>query len=1102
MRIGKNDDAKKKNRRGNKRKLPSEPAIVGAAAGTSGDDAIFDQIDGMHDTLHKKLIEMLMHTMKRVREDGTCKLPCVAILELLLPGDGNESGEKVVVNPFTINLSLAFLTLGINRCTPVDCSALLPGLLQFLECLLTENSDGEAVEGQTNNSCVGVGFLTDPIRKTRHDQTWHLVLRCLEFMSSNPLENAATRRAAKAKSALNVSNTKSDDSTTINVPTLDKTKQLLAISPILGAALFDLIADIFLYTPVPATSSLIPNGLSTIGYERLVAGAASETAGCKTWKEEFVTRAKLKELKLKLLDLVAPCRRFALFLVEKRFTAEEADADGVTEKEDGGNEGMGKSRTVALMVLLSGDTDPDVKSKASSYLRAYMDTYRGKKIPASVEGGGTTEIAVHDVLLGNSVALAQSILSFSVGDLSSVSIEKKLLTSYKTDMARAIIQLKLGLSYRATDNNGGQKKAALLCCRKKVSETTTSPALMFVSKMIDDNPKLFHIGMDMGNDEADVAAVSVGTLVLAAFGDLRQPGSSGSSAVEAVSCLLNSLCLRLTLFYDARVHLGSSALSLDRIQQLLSRSMAHVCAVLAPTSSGESLSVGTAGSRSANTQLEIRDKCYGTVCTLARSQFSLDERYALFDCGSVSAGSTTNSGIFPLSTISTASLLFGCSANESEMLHPRATAALDALLAAYVRVVKALAQDKKKVEVEHQSFIANPWASISSGVPNAQPTKSSSNNESNTDGLSHSLLPLIWNASRCSQPKSSRLAGARWSHELLLQLDSANALQLLCFLSGDDDATVSMLAKKALGIDGIMGEDVSLTSSLNLSSEEDGTEEKGYLPSFGVLMEAIIGKQTIASRPKYDRFHVRAQAVSLRFLLQSLLSEDSFYGDEIGTSSLQEYVLTILRTIALYKGRTLARDEMDLMDECSICLSGCTSSEEARMIMISGDDELKYGYDDIATQALSSNSSKTRRHLAAVMGHLYEDKTLWSGLMDSSTDKFSIPLWLDSCGLVGVAKLCREKLGTITNDAFVLSEVHGAAYLGAACVRAFRLVIAEKNDGDVESGNVSSCWEECCGIVSLLGMVSLMMWCLLCLVFAILNRLSYSILRVCHIPIW
>ena len=267
-------------------------------------------------------------------------------------------------------------------------------------------------------------------------------------------------------------------------------------------------------------------------------------------------------------------------------------------------------------------------------------------------------------------------------------------------------------------------------------------------------------------------------------------------------------------------------------------------------------------------------------------------------------------------------------------------------------------------------------------------------------------------------------------------------------------------------------------------------------------MEAIIGKQTIASRPKYDRFHVRAQAVSLRFLLQSLLSEDSFYGDEIGTSSLQEYVLTILRTIALYKGRTLARDEMDLVDECSICLSGCTSSEEARMIMISGDDELKYGYDDIATQALSSNSSKTRRHLAAVMGHLYEDKTLWSGLMDSSTDKFSIPLWLDSCGLVGVAKLCREKLGTITNDAFVLSEVHGAAYLGAACVRAFRLVIAEKNDGDVESGNVSSCWEECCGIVSLLGMVSLMMWCLLCLVFAILNRLSYSILRVCHIPIW
>ena len=33
---------------------------------------------------------------------------------------------------------------------------------------------------------------------------------------------------------------------------------------------------------------------------------------------------------------------------------------------------LGVSRTVTLMVLLTGDSDPDVKCKAESYLRAYI----------------------------------------------------------------------------------------------------------------------------------------------------------------------------------------------------------------------------------------------------------------------------------------------------------------------------------------------------------------------------------------------------------------------------------------------------------------------------------------------------------------------------------------------------------------------------------------------------------------------------------------------------------------------------------------------------------------------------------------------------------
>ena len=49
----------------------------------------------------------------------------------------------------------------------------------------------------------------------------------------------------------------------------------------------------------------------------------------------------------------------------------------------------------------------------------------------------------------------------------------------------------------------------------------------------------------------------------------------------------------------------------------------------------------------------------------------------------------------------------------------------------------------------------------------------------------------------------------------------------------------------------------------------------------------------------------------------------------------------------------------------------------------------------------------------------------------------------------------------------MVGQVHGAAYLGAACVRAFRLA-AESSNPDT-SAFVDKCWERCAGIVSLLG---------------------------------
>ena len=100
------------------------------------------------------------------------------------------------------------------------------------------------------------------------------------------------------------------------------------------------------------------------------------------------------------------------------------------------------------------------------------------------------------------------------------------------------------------------------------------------------------------------------------------------------------------------------------------------------------------------------------------------------------------------------------------------------------------------------------------------------------------------------------------------------------------------------------------------------------------------------------------------------------------------------------------------------------------------------------------------------MGHLFEDHSLWNAV--PSTDSLSISKWIERSGLASVAKSCHDKLKAILESSFVVGEVHGSAFLGSSCVRAFRLAMAEERN-DEECPDTSNCWEHCCGIVSLLG---------------------------------
>ena len=104
------------------------------------------------------------------------------------------------------------------------------------------------------------------------------------------------------------------------------------------------------------------------------------------------------------------------------------------------------------------------------------------------------------------------------------------------------------------------------------------------------------------------------------------------------------------------------------------------------------------------------------------------------------------------------------------------------------------------------------------------------------------------------------------------------------------------------------------------------------------------------------------------------------------------------------------------------------------------------------------------------MRHLYEDESLWNDKQDFSRNNLAISAWISSSNLLENAKLCREKLITMSETSYSLGEVHGAAFLGSSCVRAFRLAMS-KSVNAINENNVIQCWEACGDIVSLLGKV-------------------------------
>jgi proteasome component ECM29 len=935
--------------------------------------------------IHAKLVEMLSHTMKRVREDKQCRIPCRGILQLLVvetaatatttttEGKKETSNTAFVakesIDPFTLNLSLTFLTLGLSRCSSSEqWEGLLPGLL---------------VLHGTFSALAPEKLLQSPSTKSQWHQVTHLLVRTMDYI----LQDEEKGLQASSSSSSFVPNSskrlKPSETTTTTTTTTDATTSIVVDEPLLVArnllahdertagACYELLLDLLLYQTTPSNSSVPPPGMSQAGHVRLKSGT-SETA--RDWAAEMAPRSRLVQLKSRCLDWIAPSRRWGLF-------------QGDT---------AGRTRTLTLLIAAAGDPTPEVSQRAMTYLKQHLDAERDT-----------------DTTYGDPGRLVQELLIMCVG----ASNAQIVLAKQQQSGADTTKTLTLGIYHELVDGDTTTNQQSILSFRRRmVSETTFATMVDYVAKILEEVPQLF------AQEDAVLQQQRVGSVgslaVLACTKMLSQLRTSsgltmlrGKQYVSAAQ-LLNALVVRLSTIKSSAPTSTDDDLMVvvdDVVPALLAKSMAIACSCLSTvvsskgnTSSGASTSSNNRSSGSEG-NTSVRDALYGVVCVLSRSNLTLDKMSWIFALGDTTTSSSTV-GI----SIETAILLFGCIAGEEEALRPRSVAALDALLASYCRLVS---KDGNAVQTKEDTtkpaVVDNPWGQMAS-----DPTPVMSGNEITTAvpkaELAKLLLPLLWNAAQHSQPKQSRVAAARWASDLLTLLDLTSACHILCFLAGDSDVTAAAIAREALNV-GKLSSGGHETSSSNKTPAD-------FAELVGVLFSETSSSASSSWRPSFWEFTPKGRAVAVEYLLQCLL-HDIYGGDD---DAMQTFVSAIATSIidATSHGR---REYLGLLDECAGALSLCLSTSSLARSLVASKN-IPLGPENIKELALGCNSSKARRLLAESWGYLYKDTLLWENDVWAET----VEAALRSC-----CELIERKGASVGNK-------HGAAFMGGACIKVYR----------------------------------------------------------------
>ena len=918
--------------------------------------------------IHMKLVEMLSHVMKRVRDDKNCRLTnAKGILDLLLTDENNLERALKKCDAFSLNLSLAFLTLAIPRCTASELDVLLPGLLVLNACY------ERRIRSQMANASPSSTSMVLESTKKQWFQVSHLLLRTLERIVA---EEEASMKGASRKVAVDSINNRTNNNKRIktdpntndqsvseaqgilqnaNLLTgLDEARSLLSSDTngeqiSIADATYELLLDAFLYQT--QVGNVPPAGMSSIGWERMKSGnSVSE----RDWAAEMAPPSRLATFKNRVLEWIAPNRRYSLFLGNNNtdLTNDKNEQDNKKTKlspELSYSLMIGRSRTVALLVTASGDPMKAVTESAKQYLKQYYDSQR--------ESGG----------FGSAGDLTVELLSLCVGGINAESVLSSTATNHADDMGRSHRTLSIlqgGLSFR----------------RRQVSDSHFSELMFTANKALDDIVYDHEDGFDAVGKLSVLASDKMLSKLGNALGLTLLRGRPYIAAAE----LLNGIVVRLE---KHRRRLPEKKIAPIKKFALEARALVLSVSVLAPIAASRTSSSSSAQISEAS--VAVRDSIYGTVSVLCRSQFAREHFLCLFAAGN------TETTVFSTDLFK---LLFRCVGNEIDKLRPRATAALDALLFACQKIVDRRDEARKEQQSRITSSVAvNPWGEAPNAARNNDgQSETDTSPTAIVDQLGKSLLPILWAASHKSQSRQSRVAAARWSSDLLVDLDVINATHILSFLAGDTDVTAAAIAKEGLGIQG--------SKSIAIAD-------------FDELVETLIPDddqmETTTSLPSFWDFSPGGKAVAVKCMVRSYLND--FNGGDTGLSSFMGVLTKCLAS------RENIRNE-DVIDACSEAFSICfESSSIARGLIQSL--SLNFGLKDVRDLIISTNSAKAKRFLADAFGHFLMD----THLVGSQWTEFVTEALTFASDALAVEPLKPS------------NEIQGAALLGGTCVRLTRL---------------------------------------------------------------